>query len=75
MPNFTKDKIWGFVLIALGIASLWFQPFDRLNGKLKGEPEQVLTIVLVGLAIVILMIGAKGSAGLKALAVFWIVTP
>lgn len=73
--NFTRDKFWGFVLIALGVAALWFQPFDKIGDKLKGQPDQFLTLTLWGLALVAVLIAVKGDAKLKALAIFWIVSP
>lgn len=75
LSNITKDETWGYVLIAVGIASLIWKPFDRLNGALKGEPDRVLTLLLIGLAVVVAAIAFRGSPSLKALAVFWIVSP
>jgi hypothetical protein len=73
--NITKDETWGYVLIAVGIASLIWKPFDRLNGTLKGEPDRVLTLLLIGLAMIVAAIAFRGSPSLKALTVFWIVSP
>jgi hypothetical protein len=70
-----RDDIWGWVLIALGIASLWWKPFDKLDAMLKGESETVLTMALFIGAIVLVLIALHGDASLKAIAVFWIVSP
>lgn len=75
LSDIGKDKIWGFVLIALGVISLVYKPFDKLGGKLQGAPDRVLTLLLIGLALVIFGIAVKGPPGVKALAAFWIVTP
>jgi hypothetical protein len=73
--DITKDETWGYVLIAVGIASLIWKPFNRLNSTLKGEPDRILTLLLIGLAVVVAAIAFRGSPSLKALAVFWIVSP
>lgn len=72
----TEDKFWGWVLIAIGVVALTFQPFDKLDVWLKGKPNRVLTYLLV--AIGLFYIGVAFLAPrphVKALAVFWAVTP
>lgn len=71
----TEDRFFGWVLIALGIVSIAFEPFDMVNGYLKGRTDQVLTVICIVLALAMLVIAVKGSPALKALAVVWVVTP
>lgn len=73
--DITKDESWGWLLIAVGVASIVWKPFDKLDGVLKGQTDRVLTFFLVILAIVVIMVALHGSPELKAIAVFWIVSP
>lgn len=75
LENITQDKFWGFVLIGLGIAALIWKPFDKVNARLQGTADRTLTIMLFVLAAVVIAIALSDKPALKALAVFWVVTP
>ncbi len=70
-----QDKFWGFVLIGLGVLALTLKPFDKIDAWLHGRANTALTWMLVGLGIVAIVIALRGTPTLKALAIFWIVTP
>jgi len=46
-----------------------------LNDALKGTPDGVLTILLVGLAIAVLIVALKGPPLLKATMAAWVLLP
>jgi hypothetical protein len=71
-----RDETWGWVLIGLGIVMLVWRPFNRLDDVLRGKPDQVLTAILMAVGLVYIGIGLFAPRpSLKALAVFWAVTP
>ena len=70
------DRFWGVVLIAIGVAMIALHPWSqRLDGWLKGLPNDVMTTVLVLLAIAIIGIAFFVRPALKALLILWIVMP
>jgi hypothetical protein len=48
---------------------------DNLDTKLKGQPENVITFLLIGLAFTIVIIALKGSPTLKAATLAWVMLP
>lgn len=72
---YLKDEFWGWILIILGVVSVVFKPFNMLNDKIKGEPEKVITVLLILVILVYVVIAWKGSPVFKAAALFWAVTP
>lgn len=75
LKDISEDKFWGFVLIALGILSLTLRPFDKVDAVLKGTADSALTAILFGLSAVVVVLALRGTPSLKALAIFWVVTP
>lgn len=71
----TEDRFWGYVLIAIGLVSIIYKPFDRLDAALHKTADAALTIMLIGLALVVISIAFFTKPGTKALAIFWIVAP
>lgn len=71
----TEDRIWGFVLIALGLASIAFHPFDKIGAWLKGSADESLSVALVLLAVMVVVIAIKAPPTTKAVVLAWIVTP
>lgn len=70
------DRIWGVVLIAIGLAMIALHPWsERLDGWLEGLPNDVLTAILVLLAIVIICIALGARPAVKVLLILWIVMP
>lgn len=47
----------------------------QIDSKLKGEPENVLTFLLFGVAVVAVVIAVYGSPTLKAAATIWMIAP
>lgn len=75
IANITQDKFWGFVLIALGVIAITWKPFDKINAHLQGTADRTLTLALFVLAGIVIMIALSDKPSLKALAIFWVVTP
>ena len=70
------DRIWGVVLISIGLAIIAFHPWsERIDGWLKGLPNDVMTAILVLLAIIIICIALFARPAIKALLILWIVMP
>jgi hypothetical protein len=70
------DRIWGFVLIATGVAMIALHPWaERIDGWLRGLPNDVMTATLVLLAIIIVCIALGARPAFKALLILWIVMP
>ena len=70
------DRIWGVVLIAIGLAMIALHPWsERLDGWLKGLPNDVMTAILVLLAIIIICVALGARPAVKALLILWIVMP
>ncbi len=70
------DRIWGVVLMAIGLAMIALHPWSqRLDGWLKGLPNDVMTAILVLLAIIIICIAFSARPAIKALLILWIVMP
>ena len=70
------DRIWGAVLIAIGIGMIILHPWsDRLDGWLKGLPNDAMTMVLILLAIIIICVAIAARPATKALLITWIVMP
>lgn len=71
----TEDRIWGWWLIAAGIAALYWHPFDRIERAAGQGPELVLSIALLALAALSAWgawrLERKGKARLLA----WLVLP
>jgi len=70
------DRIWGFVLIAIGVAMIALHPWpDRIDGWLRGLPNDVMTAILVLFAIIIICIALSARPAVKALLILWIIMP
>ena len=70
------DRVWGVVLMAIGLAMIGLHPWSqRLDGWLKGLPNDVMTAILVLLAIIIICIAFSARPAIKALLILWIVMP
>jgi len=70
------DRIWGVVLISIGVAMIALHPWpERIDGWLKGLPNDVMTAILVLLAIIIICIALFARPAIKALFILWIVMP
>jgi hypothetical protein len=70
------DRIWGVVLISIGVAMIALHPWsERIDGWLKGLPNDVMTAILVLLAIIIICIAFGARPAVKALLILWIVMP
>ena len=70
------DRIWGFVLMAIGLAMIALHPWSqRVDGWLEGVPDDVMTAILVLLAIIIVVIAFSARPAIKALLILWIVMP
>jgi hypothetical protein len=70
------DRIWGAALAAIGVAMIPLHPWSqRLDGWLKGLPRDVMTAILVLLAIIIVSIAFSARPAIKALLILWIVMP
>jgi hypothetical protein len=70
------DRIWGIVLIAIGVAMIALHPWsERIDGWLKGLPSDVMTAILILLAIVVICIAFGARPAVKALLILWIVMP
>ncbi len=70
------DRIWGFVLIAIGLAMIALHPWpERIDGWLQGLPNHVMTAILVLLAIIIICIALGARPAIKAFLILWIVMP
>ena len=70
------DRIWGVVLVSIGLAMIALHPWsERIDGWLKGLPNDVMTAILVLLAIVIICIALGARPAFKALTILWIVMP
>ena len=70
------DRIWGVVLIAIGLAMVALHPWsERIDGWLEGLPNDVLTAILVLLAIIIIGIALGARPAIKVLLILWIVMP
>ena len=70
------DRIWGFVLIAIGVAMIALHPWpERIDGWLRGLPNDVMTAILVLLAIIIVCIAWFARPAYKALLILGIVMP
>ncbi len=70
------DRIWGVTLVAIGLAMIALHPWSqRLDGWLKGLPNDVMTAILVLLAIIIICIALTARPSIKALLILWIVMP
>lgn len=75
LKNITQDAVWGFVLITLGIIALAWHPFDKFNGWINEQTEQIITIMLFAVILFYVGIAFFGKAETKAIALAWIVTP
>jgi hypothetical protein len=76
MNNYLEDdRVWGSVLIAIGIASVIFRPFEKVDKALHGETDAILTAILLVLATATVWLAFWGRPAMKALAIVWIVTP
>jgi predicted MFS family arabinose efflux permease len=70
------DRIWGVVLIAIGVAMIALHPWsERIDGWLKGMPDHTMTAILVLFAIIIICIAFGARPAIKALLILWIVMP
>ena len=70
------DRIWGAVVIAIGLGMIVLHPWsERLDGWLKGLPNDVMTTILILLAIVIICVALGARPAVKALLILWIVMP
>ena len=70
------DRIWGVVLIAIGLGMIALHPWsERLDGWLKGLPNDVMTAILILLAIMIICVALGARPAIKALLILWIVMP
>ena len=70
------DRIWGFVLIAIGFAMIALHPWpDRIDGWLRGLPNDVMTAILVLLAIITICVALGARPAVKAFLILWIVMP
>ena len=70
------DRIWGVVLIAIGVAMIALHPWsERIDGWLKGLPNDVMTAILLSLAIIIICAALGARPAIKALLILWIVMP
>jgi hypothetical protein len=70
------DRIWGVVLIATGLAMFALHPWAvRMDSWLRGLPNDVMTAILVLLAIIIICIAFGARPAIKALLILWIVMP
>ena len=70
------DRIWGVMVIAIGVAMIALHPWlERIDGWLKGLPDDVMTVVLVLLAIIVICIAFGARPTAKALLILWIVMP
>ena len=70
------DRIWGFVLIAIGVAMIALHPWpDRIDGWLRGLPNDVMTAILVLLAIITICVALGARPAVKAFLILWIVMP
>ena len=64
------------VVIAIGLAMIALHPWSqRIDGWLKGLPDDVMTAILVLLAIIIICIAFGARPAIKALLILWIVMP
>ena len=69
-------RIWGVVLIAIGFAMIALHPWaERIDGWLKGLPNDVMTAILLLLAIIIICAALGARPAIKALLILWIVMP
>ena len=69
------NLIYGLVIIGLGFWIVFSSPFDKIDGWLKGKPDDFLTMLLIVVAVFCLWVGAKGSSALKVAVLFWMVSP
>ena len=70
------DRIWGAVLIAIGLGMIVLHPWsDRLDDWLKGLPNDAMTTILIFLAIIIICVALIARPATKALLITWIVMP
>lgn len=75
MINWRSDRFWGYVLIGLGVVSIAYKPFEKLDGFISGETDKALTIGLFVLVALIVLIAVYGSPSVKALSLLWVVSP
>jgi len=70
------DRIWGFVLIAIGLVMIALHPWpERIDGWLRGLPNDVMTVILVLLAVAIIGVAFGARPAVKAFLILWIVMP
>ena len=70
------DRISGAVLVAIGLGMIALHPWsERLDGWLKGLPNDVMTAILIFLAILIVCVALVARPSIKALLILWIVLP
>ena len=70
------DRIWGLVLIAIGVAMIALHPWaERVDGWLRGLPNDAMTVILVVFAVIIICIGLGARPAFKALLILWILMP
>ena len=72
---FENDKLWGSVLIVLGIAAIIFQPFEKFDRWVKGSSNDVMTAMLFILAAGTVAVALYGRPSMKAFWLVWVVTP
>ena len=76
MGTTVDDRIWGVVLAVIGLAMIALHPWSqRLDGWLKGLPNDAMTAILVLIAIIIVCIAFGARPAIKALLLLWIVMP
>lgn len=71
----TDDRSWGVVLIGLGVVSVTLQPFDKFSAYLGSKSENVLTSILLVVAVILICIAMMGSQKAKLWAAIWTLTP
>jgi len=70
-----NDRIWGSVLIALGIAAVLFQPFEQIDKYIRGRTDTALTFLLLIIAVALAGVAFMGRPTQKAFWLVWMVAP
>ena len=70
------DRIWGLVLVAIGVAMIALHPWaERVDGWLRGLPNDIMTTILILLAIITIGVALGARPAVKAFLILWIVMP
>jgi hypothetical protein len=55
---------------------MWLPPLiKQANDKLTGVPDQVLTYILISIAVILILVAIKAPPAMKALVAAWALMP